>query len=363
MAIRVSRQLIGLISVVVAIVIWPSVSFANMETEFSTSANLSFSESLFTQERDRHFSAKDKTATSDKVVTANNELVTSTLLDRTHKIVSQRFSRFFHQIDGFFGAGESSLQNNESWARVRFDTFKRVGEDADFKGAVKLRVVLPRAERRFRLLFSTEDDESTESGSQSTEENTSGNFSLALRFIRRARKNGTVNFDLGARYRDKRAQIFSRINLFYRRDLMWQFESSFTNSLYYFSVSGYENKFRYDLGRPLNSSKTLFLRGSTDLLWKKNQRGTIVGETIGLYAEIDDKKALAFEALASYTTSLTDEEPEYFRGGEVRLRFRHNLWRRWFYYEIWPSVSWAPANDYEPALGGMFRMEMVLGKF
>ncbi len=359
MSIVVLRRFIASLGVVVALTMWPSVSFATMGNEFSTSAELSFSESLFTQERDKFFPATE----TDKVAATEREPVAPGLLDRTHQIVSQRFSRFFHQIDGYFSAGEPTQQNNESWARVRMDTFKRVGEDPDFKGAVKLRVVLPRAERRFRLLFSTEDDDRTESGNQATQENTSGNFSLALRFIRRARKNGTINFDLGTRYRDKRAQVFSRINLFYRRDLMWKFESSFTNSLYYFSASGYENKFRYDLGRPLNDSKTLFLRGSTDLLWKKNQRGTIVGETVGLYAEIDDKRALALEGLASYTTSLTDEEPEYFRGGEIRLRFRHNIWRRWFYYEIWPSVNWAPANNYEPAPGGMLRMEMVLGKF
>lgn len=285
------------------------------------------------------------------------------MLDRTHKIVSQRFTGFFRQLDNYFGPDIDTQRRNESWAKVRFDTIKSAGDDTRFKGALKLRVVLPKTEKRFRLLLSTEDDESDRRAQGSQSDNANDSYSLALRFIRQARRSGTVSLDLGTRYRERKAQVFGRVELNYSRDLKWNFHSSINNSYYYYSASGYENKFRYELSVPANEQETVSLRWTTDLLWAKSRRGTLIGETIGIYSDIDDSKALAIEGLASYTTTKNEGDINYFRGAEFRFRFRHNVWRRWFYYELWPSVSWASVNEYEPSYGGMVRIETLLGKY
>ena len=73
-----------------------------------------------------------------------------------------------------------------------------------------MRAVLPRSEKRLRLLISTEEDLKPEAEGQE-ESNTDG-LSFALRFIRSARDNGYLNFDLGARWRDAKVQVFGRIN-------------------------------------------------------------------------------------------------------------------------------------------------------
>lgn len=337
---------------------------ADVTYPFATSQLLSFSEA---------FTADPGAASQGlffrpflMVVDGNQPIVLSGLFDRTHTLFNQKFKKMFHQIDEYFGNGQQVTRSNQSWARIRIDTIKSAVDDPQIKAAIKLRVVLPRAEKRFRLLFSTEDEQTSSlSESQSTQASESDDeeFSLALRFIRQARDNGTINFDLGTRYRERKAQIFGRVNLFYAHELGWNFRSNFSNSFYYYSASGYENKFRYELIHPVKRFDSVLFRGSTELVWRDGRRGTLIGETVGLYADIDDNRSVAVEGLGLYTTALNDQQTDNFLGAEFRIRFRHNIWRRWFYYEVWPTMSWESVNNYAAAFGGLFRVEMVLGKF
>lgn len=287
------------------------------------------------------------------------------MIDRTHTIMNEKFVSVFHQLDGFIAKSQPTNEGKRSWARIRFDTVKDSEGDVKAKGSIKLRVVLPRTEEKLRLLFSSEDDEETGSrpsqGSTSASENE--DFSVALRFIRQARKSGLLNFDLGARFRDSKIQLFTRLNFFYARDMALDFRTTFSNSFYFFSASGLENKFRADLIRPLNESGSVFFRSASELRWRKSRSGVVIGETFGIYAEIDNKRSIAVEGLGSYTTVLGIDETDHFLGTSLRVRFRHNIWRPWFFYEVWPTVSWTPENNFESALGGLFRIEIALGKF
>ena len=87
------------------------------------------------------------------------------------------------------------------------------------------------------------------------------------------------------------------------------------------------------------------------------------GDTIGLYANLGSRKALAFEGITGYATSLNQGVEDRFRGVEARIRFRHSIWRPWFYYEIWPTVSFPVSSDFNREFGGRVRVEMLFGQF
>jgi len=255
------------------------------------------------------------------------------LVDEAHGNVSDRFSRFIVQIDDFIGAGESGEQLNTSWARVRIDTAKPGAEKLKLAATVKLRIVLPQSQQRFRLLVSSEDDED--------------------RF--------RLNYDVGARYKDDKAQLFGRFIAGYKRDSMLGFTNTFTNNYTYFSASGYQNSFRIDSRRTFFGRESLYFRNTIELSWRKGNSGAGIGETIGFYADLGKRRALALEGITGYATSLNDDIEDKYRGAELRIRYRQNIWRPWLYYEIWPSVSWSSSNNYERAYGGLFRVEVTLG--
>jgi len=289
------------------------------------------------------------------------------LVDETHGRASKRFSSFVTGIDDFLGSGESGEQLNTSWIRFRLDTVKPGAEKEKLAAKVKLRIVLPQAQQRFRLLVSTEDDQGSSSNSDAAQRekiasDENNEVALALRFIRTARERSSLNYDIGARYKDDNAQIFVRLNVGYRKDWILGFENNFSNSLTHFSKSGYENKFRIDSIRRFFGGESIYFRNSVEVSWRKGLSGAGIGDTIGFYGDLGKRKALALEGITGYSTSLNEGAKDKYLGSEVRLRFRHSVWRPWFYYEVWPSVSWSSSNDYKKAYGGLIRLEVTFGE-
>lgn len=289
------------------------------------------------------------------------------IVDDTHDKFSEKFSSFVVQVDDFIGAGDGGENINTSWARIRLDTVKPAGEDVKLAARVKLRLVLPQSEQRFRVLLSTDDGGATASNSdaaQREQEATADNndVSLALRFVRSAQEKFSLNFDIGARYRDDKAQLFGRLNVAHRRDSKFGFSNVISNNIIYYSASGYENRFRLESRRLFFDRESLYFRNSFDVSWRKGNKGAGIGETVGIYADLGKRRAIAFEGITGYLTALNEGATDKYLGVELRLRYRQNLWRPWFYYEIWPSVSWSSSNDYEKAYGGLFRVEVTLGR-
>ena len=133
-----------------------------------------------------------------------------------------------------------------------------------------------------------------------------------------------------------------------------------SNSFTYFAKSGYRNRLRFDVSRPLHRKRNFHFRTSTGFDWIVGTKGAFASQTIGVYGDLGESTAIAFEALGGYATSVIGGQPRY-RGSELRIRFRQSVWRPWFFYEIWPSVSWPAALDYDQAYGGLLRVEVLLG--
>ncbi|MFK8081462.1 MAG: hypothetical protein AB8B97_14335 [Granulosicoccus sp.] len=286
------------------------------------------------------------------------------IVDDAQRIASERFGSFMGQVDGFFSnaGSDADAVSNGSWARIRIDGLR--GKDEDFKldTSVKVRAVLPRTERKLKLLISTEDDDEQEPGElQSSASRGNQNASVALRFIRAARANSDSNIDVGVRQRDGAVQTFARLNLRYTLDFGRKWIANAANNYYHYSKSGYENRLSFDFRRLLYAKDNLYFRTYTDFNWEKGQKGSIIGHTTGLYWRIGERRAVALEGLASYHTSLNTGVSDRFRGHEFRVRWRHNIWRSWFFYEFWPSISWPSSTNYTQVNGFLLRAEIMIG--
>ncbi|MGQ7847743.1 hypothetical protein ACUNV4_24835 [Granulosicoccus sp. 3-233] len=290
-------------------------------------------------------------------------------VDEAQRKATQRFSGFMNQVDGFFSdatTNEGRL-NNDSWARIRLDANQPAGEDFEVKPSLKVRVSLPNTEKRFKLLFSTEDDDTDVVGSsvdrlQGSVVNSDSNASAAIRFIRSARDNGNADVDIGVRQREGDIQYFGRLVLGYRKMLARKWNFSASNSYWHYSKSGFENRLTTSFQRKLFYQENLFIRSHSEINWRKGRKGAVIGQTFGVYSQLSEEKALAFELIAGYHTALNNGLEDRFRGHEFRLRWRHNVWRPWFFYEVWPSISWPATADYEKSYGILLRMEMVIGE-
>jgi len=139
------------------------------------------------------------------------------IVDDAHLEASRRLGSFMGQIDGFFS-------------------------NAGFDASIKVRAVLPRTERKLKLLISSEDDERQNTGEiQGATSGNSRNASLALRFIRTVRDKGDVNLDIGARGRDGTVQYFGRVRARYSWELGDDWTADVANNYFHYNKSGFEN--------------------------------------------------------------------------------------------------------------------------
>lgn len=287
------------------------------------------------------------------------------IVDDAQAAASERFGNFMGQVDGFFsraGTNDDAV-SNESWARIRLDGVRANGEDFEFDPSFKLRAVLPRTERKLKLLISTEDDENQDTGDgQQAPAGSNQNASLALRFIRSARENSDVNVDVGVRQRDGDVQYFGRLNTRYTFEAGDDWTVNVGNSYYHYSKSGFEDRLSFDFRRRFFDRDNLFFRTYTDFYWEKGKKGALIGHTTGLYWQLGRRRSLALEGLASYHTALNPEVTDRFNGHEFRIRWRHNVWRPWLFYEVWPSVAWPSITRYSRANGILVRIEVVIGQ-
>ena len=289
-------------------------------------------------------------------------------IDDTQRRASEGFIDFVSSVDGFFADDTASEIDNESRARLRLGVERPGGEDLGFDATVKLRVVLPHAERRFRLLLSSEEeDEDSVVGDEGTIrparlDRTEGqDVSLALRFIRTARETSSVKLDVGLRQREGLVQVYGRLTTVAEGELAHRWEGRASNSYYYYARSGYENRLHLDATRRLSRLGNLYFRAASSFNWRRGTKGARLGQSLGLYADLGERTAVALEALAGYSTSVIDGRPRY-GGAEIRIRFRRNALRPWFFYEVWPSVAWPAQTDYERAWGGLLRFEILFGR-
>lgn len=288
-------------------------------------------------------------------------------VDNAQRQATESFNNFMIQVDGFFGDTDlnDNQVDNKSWARLRLDARRPAGEEFDLKPSLKLRAVLPQTEKRFKLLFSTEADDTgivgdSVGGSQSADSDQ--NASIAIRFIRSARSKANINIDLGVRQRDSDIQYFTRLNTGVRRDFGDYWTAGLSNSYYYYNKSGFEDKLSFTFRRAQFLREDVIFRSFTEFNWRKGTKGSVLGQTLGLYTQLGEQKSLAFEMLAGYHTALNEGVEDRFRGHEFRFRWRHNIWRPWFYYEFWPAISWPATNDYDRSYGVLLRVEMVIGR-
>lgn len=285
------------------------------------------------------------------------------IVDDAHNAASESFGDFMGQVDGFFSnAGtDDDAVSNDSWARIRVEGTRAQGNEFALDTSLKLRAVLPRTERKLKLLVSTENEGAQEASEiPNAAGRDDGNASFALRFLESAQDN--INLDIGLRRRDDVLQYFGRINGRFKLYEGKYWIARAANSYYYYNKSGFENTLSFDFRRKLGVKEKVYFRTFTGFEWEKDRKGSVISSSVGYYWQLDPRRSLAFEVLGSYHTALNEDIGDRFRGHEFRVRWRHNIWRPWFFYEFWPSVAWPASVDYRNVEGFLLRAEVIIGQ-
>ena len=81
------------------------------------------------------------------------------------------------------------------------------------------------------------------------------------------------------------------------------------------------------------------------------------------FAAFHKLNARTFLGVEGILDSVSSPEPgeKVLTSIESRWRFRQNIWRDWFYYEVIPRIRWEADRDFSARYGIQLQVEAFLG--
>lgn len=292
--------------------------------------------------------------------------VSQTMADDIHQSVNNLVQDTVRRIDSFFVDSEhATFTDRKTRVRLRLnnDYIQKHGWEVSPK--LKLNLVLPGLNERLRLVINDDQGADVDQASPSDDE---GN-DVALRWIGRQRDDRGWSFDLGLRIKDGNLDPFARVNAGIDYPLGGKWVGQTTNRIYYYSETGWRNDFRQYFNRALTD--TLLMRSRTRVQYfEENDFNPFVEQKFSLFHSLSDSRKLAYEVLYRLQSredspfdpdEIIGDEQDRYQHYAVQIRFRQQLWRPWFYVELWPIVAWPEERDYDTILAGRIRLEVNLG--
>jgi hypothetical protein len=305
---------------------------------------------------------------------------TAGAIERAHAAITFSITETADRIDAFFGDDRIQEESNRSYLKL---AVQRISDEdgLEVERDFKLKIVLPRLQRRLHLVIQREDEtDATDEtdGADGAAENvvprsTTGDLTSALRLMLRATRELNISVDAGVRVR-LHPTVFARAR--YRRSV--EFENwavRFTQNVKWeekFSESPYqwEEISRLDLERRI--SPRFFFRTSLQGAWFEGQHGYFVTQGFALVHRIGARRALVYEWNTKARTGRiveTEDDVEIvvdpdrrFRVEETgpKLRYRQTIGWPWFFLEADAERAFRRDLDSDNDFDGVWRFLIKL---
>lgn len=300
-------------------------------------------------------------------------------IEHVHALISSRITDTADRIDAFFGDDRIHEESNRS--HLKLAVLRISDEDGlEVERQFRLKIVLPRLQRRLQLVISGEDEEDTletdgiEVGAQPlATDSVANDVTSALRLMLRATRELNISLDAGVRVR-LHPTVFARARfrntiefehwaLRFTQNVKW--EEQFSESPYQ-----WEEISRLELERPL--PPRFFFRTSLQGAWYEGRHGYFVNQGFALVQRISRHRALVYEwntkARTGRTVETVDDvevvvDPDRrFRIEETgpKLRYRQTLGWPWIFFEADAERAFRRDLDAHNDFDGVWRFQVRL---
>ena len=224
-----------------------------------------------------------------------------------------------------------------------------------FAGDLKLRIDLPRTERRLKLLIETDPqrDNTNQLENVPIDVVQEKDYFLSLE---RQRKRGAwdVRPALGIKAHFP-PDPFVRLRAFRYVDLnTWLLHVS--GNAFWFNSSGWGMNTSLEFDRALSAS--FLFRSGTTFSWEEEEKFRRIEQVFTLFQRIGDRVNLAYETGIHFDDEMDWDSNLYYG----RVRYRQDIHKNWLFAEIIPQLTYREENNFEDEFSLTFRLEMVFGR-
>ena len=278
-----------------------------------------------------------------------------------HDSVTRWVDNTARNIDGFFGTIDSDSVDNESYPRLSTDFDWAESEEFDIDPGIRFKLDVPTTEERLRLIIESDPEESRgtleEQGAERLRNDTDGLGDTVAGLSR-----------LGSR--DKREGWQTRVGagvklhwpvnpyLRYSAERLWQlgdspWQLSSYNRASWFEHDGYSARSRWDVGRPLDSTR--HLRFVSQLQWQEDYDQLEFSQSAQLNKVLGKRSAIRYSAVIVGGSSSNPRVNDYY----LQADYRRDIHRQYIFWDVIPALHFPREADFKPRWAISVRLEML----
>lgn len=265
-------------------------------------------------------------------------------------------------LDRFFGSEDLDIISQKSQLKIQTPITFYDDEVSESKWRFKFYIDLPRTNHRWKLFFSSIDDDSSvgDADTPNTEEKRltrDDENRLGGRFLVKNKENRLANFDTGLKFvRRIEPNPFIKYEDRFTSQLAMQVSSRSTQTLYLEREDGFAWEAEQVFDKALDRQN--LLRSQSQFTWWRNDREVLLNQRFIYFY-----KPNVFRANAYYINAywLADNQALDFNSVAIGMNWREQLYKDWLFAEVEPRFTWLQqANNRlgsaEPSLRLMLEM-------
>ena len=284
-------------------------------------------------------------------------LETAGWIDRTHANMTRMLCTRINRLDSFFGRVETTparsfvrIQTGYEWQSLNDITSK-------LKPAIRARVRLPNASKRFNLLFSDDENDPDTIPNAKSAVNSNGQADNSLLgSLLGIDQSSLLDYDVDIGFKsDDGPRLFSRARV------AWQFWPDsksnlvLSQAIFWLDGLGYGELSRLEYNHALPDG-ALF-RWDTSAEFSEETSGLLIRQDLSLLRQIDHDKGITLGIRMEGNTRPTLSLIEYGAG----VIYRQRIFRPWLYYELEPEIFWPLEAARDLSMRFTARLEVQFG--
>jgi len=272
----------------------------------------------------------------------------ATSVDDGHLRVSREVVDLGHRLDRLFGGRE--YDPDAAGSRLRLTLVNQIEEDGvSVEPKIRLRLALPNTERRFNLIFESEDEEDALRPGESprpvvysgTSSETRTSYVAGVQYIRALADYWNFDTSAGARLR-AHPELFvqARLGRSFFVDL-WELRLS--EAAFWRRTDGLGSTTEFLAQRPLPGGPW-FLRSVTLATWLHDDQQWFYSQDFSLSYEFTPLSAIQARLGVRAESQPNTQVTEYF----VNIGWRRNVYKDWLFAELRPELFFDRDDDFDP---------------
>ena len=283
-------------------------------------------------------------------------------IDKTHKLLSGWVYDTSNSLDLLFSREDvSSVGSNNSYLDLSFDSFFEENRATKYRLNAKLRLKLPRTQKRWDLIFEDyKDTLSIDTQNSSNAQDAIKNNSYILGVQSSFLKSSLADFKVGTGIHFSGILPDFYLSLYLNRQFLRNgYLFDVENQLRYFVRKRFDDICSATLSKALSENFRIMLYNGYHYSEDKNNLNEVTNSLI-LQQYIGRKSALEYH-LSMYSLSDRDREfkSDYYLIGATYKRY---FYKNFAYYKIDPGIIFRRENNFNSSLRFVLQVGLFFGK-